>query len=95
MKNKPVVVTTENRGVFFGYVTDDSKSPAQITIEKARMCVYWDTDTKGVLGLAANGPTKGCRITHAIPAMTAYKVTAILDCSPEATEKWEQSVWKA
>jgi len=38
---RAVVVTTENRGVFFGYVRDESKAPAQITLEKVRNCVYW------------------------------------------------------
>lgn len=94
MNKKPVVVTTENRGVFFGYVKDDSKAPAEIVLEKARMCVYWDTETKGVLGLSATGPTKGCRITHAIPEAKLYKVTGIFDCSPEAIENWEKSIWK-
>ena len=90
---KPVIVTTEHRGVFFGYVGDRSKAPSEIEIEKARMCVYWSNDVKGVLGLAATGPTKGCRVTHAVPKFTAYKVTGILDCSPEAAEKWEQGAW--
>lgn len=94
MIKRPVVVTTEFRGVFFGYVADDTKMPERIDLESARMCVYWSADVKGVLGLAATGPSKDCRVTHAIPKMTAYKVTAILDCSPEAAEKWEQGVWK-
>lgn len=91
---KPVVITTENRGVFFGYVEDDSKCPAQIEISRARMCVYWNVETKGVLGLAAEGPKDGCKITHAVPKVTLYKVTAVMDASPEATEKWESAVWK-
>lgn len=93
MNKRPVVVTTEFRGVFFGYVKDDSKSPERIELEQARMCVYWSTDVKGVVGLAATGPTKECRVTHSIPSMTAYKVTAVLDCSPEAAEKWEAGAW--
>lgn len=94
MNKKPVVITTENRGVFFGYVEDDSKCPAEIVLSQVRMCVYWSSDVKGVLGLASTGPTKDCRITHAVPSVKLYKVTAILDCSPESAEKWEQSLWK-
>lgn len=94
MNGKPVVVTTEHRGVFFGYVeTEPTKLPAEIELTKARMCVFWDVTTKGVLGLAANGPSEHCKITHAIPKMTAYKITSVLDCSPEAAEKWEKGVW--
>lgn len=95
MNGKPVVVTTEMRGVFFGYLENGiDKSPAEIELTNCRMCVYWSTDTKGVLGLAATGPTKECRVTLPVPKMTAYKITAILDCTPEAAEKWEQSPWK-
>lgn len=94
MNGKPVVVTTENRGVFFGYLVDEpTKLPSEITLENARMCIYWSAATKGVLGLAATGPAKDSRITHAIPKLTAYKVTAVLDCSPEAAEKWEAGIW--
>lgn len=93
MNKKPVVVTTEHRGVFFGYVEDDSKVPAEIVLGGARMCVYWSAETKGVLGLCATGPQKGCKVTHAIPKTTLYKVTGVFECTPEATEKWEEGVW--
>ena len=91
-KKNAVVVTTENRGVFFGYVKSD-KSPASIILKDCRMCVFWSSETRGVLGLAATGPQKGCRITHSVPEMTAYKVTAVLKCTPEAAEKWEAGIW--
>lgn len=91
---KAVVVTTEHRGVFFGYVENDSELPSKIEIVNARMCVYWTTETKGVLGLASSGPKEGCRITHPVPKLTLYKVTAVMDASPEATENWEKSLWK-
>lgn len=91
---KPVVITTEHRGVFFGYVVDDSEAPEKITLERARMCISWDSATRGVLGLAATGPTSGCRITAAIPKIDAWKITAVLDCTPEAQEKWEAAPWR-
>lgn len=94
MDKRPVVVTTEYRGVFFGYVEDDSKLPSEITLSSARMCVYWSSATKGVLGLAATGPAKDCRVTQATPRFTAYKVTAVAECSPEAAEAWEAGPWK-
>lgn len=90
---KAVVITTEHRGVFFGYLEDDKKAPAEITLSKARICVHWSSDVKGVLGLAATGPTKSCRISHAVPEFKAYKVTAVLECTPEAAEAWEKALW--
>jgi hypothetical protein len=32
---RAVVVTTEHKGVFFGYVADESKLPAQVTLTQA------------------------------------------------------------
>lgn len=94
MTKRPVVITTEFRGVFFGYVEDDSALPQKITLSNARMCVYWEAAVKGALGLAAVGPTEDCRIGHAVPIFTAWKITSVTDCTPEAAEKWESGPWR-
>ncbi len=87
----PLVVTTAKRGVFFGYgVPTDA---ATIRLERARMAVYWSADVHGVLGLAATGPTKSCRITAPVPAITLNEVTAVMECSPEAAAAWEVGFW--
>lgn len=87
----PVIVTTSHRGVFFGYgvVSQDQT----IRIERARMCVYWSRDVKGVVGLAANGPTAECRIGPAAPAITLHAVTSVMECSPEAEAAWNKAAW--
>lgn len=94
MTKKPVVVTTEHRGVFFGYVEDDSKLPNEITLSNARMCVYWARSVRGVLGLASVGPNADCQIGYAVPKFTAWKVTSVTDCTPDAAEQWEAAPWK-
>lgn len=88
---KPLVITTQHRGVFFGYGTPADGDT--IRIERARMAVYWSADVGGVVGLAANGPTKNCRIGPAAPAITLYGVTAVMESSPEAAEAWERGPW--
>lgn len=93
---KGIVVTTEIKGVFFGYVEDGdlpSSLPAEITLSQARMCVYWHSDVRGVLGLAATGPTESCRISRAVPEIKIYRVTAVITCTPEAIENWEKGLW--
>ena len=97
MKGKPIVVTTEFRGVFFGYVDPDDKlenAPEKIEMTNARNCLYWSKDTRGVFGLAATGPTMNCRIGPSIPKFTAWKITSVMECMPEAAEKWEAAPWK-
>lgn len=87
----PLVVTTEHRGVFFGYGVPTSES--EIRLEKARMCVYWSADVKGVVGLAATGPSSLCKIGLAAPAITLRGVTSVMECSPEAAAAWEKGPW--
>jgi hypothetical protein len=48
---RAVMVTTQHRGVFFGYATDTTGEA--ISLKRARMAVYWVADLRGVLGLAA------------------------------------------
>ncbi len=88
MKNKAVLVTTEFRGVFFGYIKDEKKLPAEITLTKVRNCIYWSSDVGGFLGLAANGPTSGCKIGVEVPEITLYRVTSVTPVSDEAAKKW-------
>lgn len=88
MKTKAVLVTTEFRGVFFGYVKDDKNLPAEITLTDVRNCIYWSTDCGGFLGLAANGPTSGCKIGTKVPELRLFKVTSVSPVSDEAAKKW-------
>lgn len=88
MKEKAVLVTTEYRGVFFGYVKEDKKLPDEITLTNVRNCIYWSADCGGFLGLAANGPTSGCKIGTKVPELRLFKVTSVTPVSDEAVKKW-------
>lgn len=92
MQNKPLVVTTVHKGVFFGYGTPTTDET--IRLEKAQMCVHWSEDVKGVLGLAATGPTKRCRIGPAVPSIILRGVTAVLEATKEAAKAWEEAPWQ-
>lgn len=88
---RPVVVTTAHRGVFFGYAQDTDG--AQIRLERARLCLYWSADVKGFMGLAEKGPTKSCRIGP--PAtITLRDITSVLEVTPEAEESWLKANWQ-
>lgn len=88
MNNKAVLVTTEFRGVFFGYVKDEKNLPDEITLTNVRNCIYWSSDVGGFLGLAANGPTSGCKIGTLVPELRLFKVTSVTPVSDEAAKKW-------
>ncbi len=90
-KSIALLVTTAHKGVFFGY--GERTDAATITLERAKMCVYWSADVKGVLGLANGGPTQSCRITPSVSKITLRDVTAIVEISPAAEESWLKNIW--
>lgn len=91
----PVMVTTEHRGVFFGYVdpVDAESESRTIRVHRVRMCVYWTADVRGVLGLAAIGPDAKCRVTEPNAKARIADVTGVFSCSPQAVEAWEGAPW--
>jgi hypothetical protein len=89
-----VVVTTAHRGVFFGHLADrGDRYVKTLTLTDAQMCVHWSADVQGVLGLAATGPTQGCKVTRPVPRITLQDVTAVLDATPEAVKLWQDRPW--
>ena len=87
---RAVIVTTEHRGVFFGYATDTDGET--ISLKRGRNCVYWSSDCKGFMGLASNGPTSSCRVGP--PAdITLRNITAVVEVTAEAAQKWESAPW--
>ncbi len=89
-KERAVVVTTQHRGVFFGYANDVDGEI--IKLRDARNCVYWSSDVKGFMGLAATGPTKNCKIGPAA-SMSLRDITSVMECTPDATAAWENAPW--
>ena len=89
-KERPVLVTTSYRGVFFGYATDTSGET--IKLRAARNCVYWAASNKGFLGLCGKGPNKDCRIGP--PADIELRgITCVAEVSPGAADAWEAAPW--
>lgn len=91
-KERAVLVTTAHRGVFFGYATK-TDGPT-INLRSARCCVYWPSENKGFLGLAATGPVSGARVGPAAD-IELRDVTSVAACTPEAVKAWESAPWRA
>lgn len=89
---KAVIVTTQFRGVFFGFLESkkDDKSPASISLKNARNVIYWSSDVQGFMGLSAYGPTKGCKIGAKVDEIELYAITSVTPVSEKALEVWEK-----
>lgn len=93
-EGRPVVVTTEHRGVFFGYLNGDDSNGKVVSITEAQMCVYWSADVQGVIGLAVTGPSKSCKVTPAAPKITLQGVTSVMDATDDAAKAWKVRPWR-
>ena len=89
---RAVLVTTEHRGVFFGYATETS-GPT-IKLRCARNCIYWPASNKGFLGLASDGPQKGARVGPAAD-IELRAITCVAECTPAAVKAWEEAPWQS
>jgi len=88
---KPVLVTTQHRGVFAGMIDDGQDINARsMPLKEARMAIYWGT-TKGVMELANTGPTSRSKISLAADIPALHDITAIFDISPSAWAKWQEA----
>lgn len=83
---RPVIVCTTHRGVFFGYAKDTSGNA--IHLRGARMAIYWAT-TRGVMELAEVGPNARSKIS-ARADIDVRDITSVFEVTPAATEAWER-----
>lgn len=86
-KERPVIVCTEHKGVFFGYATDTSGS--EVHLKRSRMAIYFGT-TRGVMELAETGPTSKSKIS-ARADLDLRRVSAVMEVTEAACKKWEDA----
>ena len=87
---RAVVVTTQHRGIFFGYAEDTAGD--SIKLRAARNSLCWACDVKGFVGLAATGPTESCRIGPAADIDVRH-ITSVMECTAAAVAAWEAAPW--
>lgn len=89
-KERPVLITTSHRGVFFGYATNTDGDTISLT--RARNCLYWSPDVKGFIGLASTGPSATCRIGPSAD-IQLRGITSVSEVTSEAEQKWNAAPW--
>lgn len=90
-----VLITTDSskRGVFMGFIDPKETDKDTVTAEEVRMAVHWTSDVRGVIGLAASGPTKNCKISKAAPKAVIKGVTACVQITDDALKAWRKEPW--
>ena len=90
-KTKAILVTTEHKGVFFGYVPAKQDMAARtMALDNARCAIYWATKT-GVAELASVGPNSNTRCGARANIAALHDITAVWECTPEAVAAWESA----
>lgn len=94
MAEFPVLVTTEHRGVFFGYAEDPDAlmKDGFGKLGRARNVLYWPMENHGFLGLASDGPKEGARVGPPSD-LRLRNITSVADVSAAAVEAWEAGLW--
>ncbi len=85
---RPYLITTDFRGVFFGYAKDVTGD--RIYLKDARTCIYWPASVGGFLGLASEGPGKGSRVS-ATADIELRTVTTVSPVSAAAEKAWKEA----
>lgn len=85
----PVLVTTQYRGVFFGFVDPAEKASKTLTLTDCRCCISWSASIGGFLGLAAVGPNQDCKIGTQAPSVLLHDITSVTDCAEAAVAAWK------
>src|ERR1700722_13989377 len=89
-KERAVIVTTQHRGVFFGYAEETDGDV--IKLRNARNCLFWSRGVRGFMRLAATGPDKKPRVGPAAD-IEVRNITSVIECTPEAVKAWEAAPW--
>lgn len=88
-KMKPVLLTTQHRGVFAGLIPEAQDLTARsMPLKEAKMAIYWGT-TRGVMQLCSDGPTKQSKISLPADIPMLHDITAVFDITPDAWAKWQ------
>ena len=102
-KLTPVLVTTTNRGVYFGLVDREAydalsvNERASIDLQQMRHVYYWAPHggaQDGLSALCTVGPAKGSKVGPRVPRMTVRNVQNVADVSDDALAAWERVSWR-
>lgn len=90
---RAVLVTTQHRGVFFGYTSDPDDAPV-IHLRAARVVTKWSAKCRGFMGLATIGPVEDSRVSPPADMFAARDITAVALCTDAAVAAWEAAPWR-
>lgn len=90
-KLMPVLVTTQHRGVFFGYADPSKIQERSFSLQRVRCCISWASSIGGFLGLSSKGPDSNCRIGTEAVEVLLHDITSVTQCTEAAVAAWTKA----
>ncbi len=91
LKMKPVLITTQHRGVFAGLIPEKQDLTAKaMALKNAKMAIRFGT-TKGVMELCETGPTSSSKISALADIPMLHDITAVLSITEAAWKRWQKA----
>lgn len=88
---RPVLITTQHRGVFVGLIpTDQDVNARTMALKTAKMVIYWGT-TRGLMELCETGPTEKSKISAPADIAALHDITAVFEMTPAAWQKFREA----
>ena len=87
----PVLVTTQHRGVFFGFADPAKIGERSFALKRCRCCISWASSIGGFLGLSSKGPDSNCRIGTEAVEVLLHDVTSVTQCTEAAVAAWNRA----
>ncbi len=87
MKQEFVLITTEWRGLFAGFMESHDETLRAVVITRARCAIDCDT-TRGFIELASDGPNKMSKIGAEAPRAFFHGITSVIGCTDKARDAW-------
>lgn len=78
---------TNGRAVVFGDCNGEPEVGQPVTLQNARMVLYWPKECGGLFGLAANGPKTGLRLSESVSQTSTEVVRQWLTVDSDAGVK--------
>lgn len=90
-KTRPVIITTERRGVFYGQLKSYDEKARVAVLVGAVMAIQWGT-TDGLFQLCSSGPTSSSKLSSKIPGEARLELCeCVLDVSAKAEDAWQRA----
>jgi hypothetical protein len=99
----PVLVTTKDRGVYFGYASPedlDKKDQEHLSMDliNCRHLYYWAAQPdgsreQGLQACATIGPARGSKVGPPVERQVR-DVATIMKVSRQATKRWDECSWE-